>query len=130
MIRFISHLFKLSYEPCKGCEVLKQQLALANENSRRLEDTFINLLQPRVVETATQREVNPVKQNLNTFGKRREALEIADRNKANALRSSFVARPDEVFQHIPSKAAGGLNPSGNPGSIEQLEKELAIGGES
>lgn len=122
MIRFISHLFKMNYEPCKGCDVLRTQLQIANENNKELTQTLLNLLNPKVIE-ATTREILPIKQNLTTFTKRREMLEAEDRNKAKVmLDSKFIARVDDVMKVASTKVAG------KTVDINELEKELAIEG--
>lgn len=122
MLRFISHIFKLSYEPCKGCDVLRTQLEITNQNNKELTQTLLNLLNPKVIE-ATTREILPIKQNLTTFTKRREMLEAEDRNKAKVmLDSKFIARVDDVMKVASTKVAG------KTVDINELEKELAIEG--
>ena len=120
MIRLLSHLFKWNYESCKGCEILKQQLAIANENNARLEETLIGLLQPKVIEQLPVREVPAVKASLNTFTKRREILEAEDRKKvAISTNSPFIAKPDSVIPTDHTKTVGNTN-------VEKLEQELGI----
>ena len=119
MIRFISHLFKLSYEPCKGCSVLQVQLQIANENNKELTKTLLNLLNPKVIEVPAV-AVNPIKQNLTTFSKRREALEAEDRNKAAVERNSkFIAKVDDILPKTDK-----TKPAGNAIDVEKLEEEL------
>lgn len=121
MLRFISHLFKLNYETCKGCEILKQQLAIANENNNRLEETLIGLLNPKVIEQPI-REVPPLKKQATTFTQRREILEAKDRQTTQVLKTSpFVAKPDDII-----KAVESAKPAGDPGNIEKLEAELGV----
>ena len=121
MLRFISHLFKLGFEPCKGCEILKQQLAISNENNARLEETLIGLLNPKVIEQPV-REVPPLKKTAVTFTQRREMLEAKDRQTSQVLKTSpFVAKPDDIIKEIDKS-----KPAGDPGNIETLEKELGV----
>ena len=121
MLRFICFLFGKTYEPCKGCEVLKQQLVIANENNKQHEELFLSLLQPKVVEQPAAREVPALNKPLNTFTKRREVLEAEDRNKAKALESTFIVKPDDINRMTDHK-----HTAGNPGSVEKLEQELGI----
>jgi hypothetical protein len=109
----------MNYEPCKGCEVLQTQLNIANENNKELTQMLLNLLNPKVVEVPAV-AVNPIKQNLSTFSKRREALEAEDRNKARVeLNSKFIAKVDDVVPTDKTKTAGETN-------VEELEKQLGV----
>lgn len=60
MLRFISHLFKLNYEPCKGCEVLKNQLDIANHEKERLQETLLDLVKPKIHEVPST-AVEPIR---------------------------------------------------------------------
>jgi hypothetical protein len=94
MIRFIKHLLGLTYEECKGCEVLRQQLAIANDEKQRLTSTLLDIIKPKVYESAPV-ELEPVVPKYTTFTRRRAALEEAARDKARVMKESqFVAAKD------------------------------------
>jgi hypothetical protein len=113
MIRFLLFLLgKTNYEPCKSCEVLKQQLTLANEEKKDLTSTLLNLLKPQIQELPVA-EIQAIPQAANTWSKRRAILEETERQKARVLReSNVVAMPDK-----PKDA------------IDNLEEELGIAGD-
>lgn len=111
MIRFICFLLNKQYEPCKGCETLKSQLAIANEDRQRLTDTLVNILQPKVVESAPI-EINQLQQTSALFSRRRAALEAKDREDARILKQSTnIGKPDFVTDKI---------------TTERMEAELGI----
>lgn len=123
MIRFIAFLLGKSYEPCKGCEILKQQLELANDEKKYLTETLMGIIKPRTYES-TPVELNPIAQTSGLFSRRRQALEDKSRQEAKILRDSTVLgkRDDELKNMQPIKPIT---------TIEALEKELEIhqGGE-
>lgn len=106
MIRLFLRLLGIKdFEVCQSCETLKQQLAFANEEKKELTNTLLNILQPKVVESAPQ-EIVPLIQAGGTFARRRAALETRDRESARIINESKnIGRPD---------------------SIEKLEKELGV----
>ena len=111
MIRFICFLFNKQYEPCKGCETLKSQLAIANEDRERLTDTLLEILRPKVVEAAPI-EINQIAQTSALFSRRRAALEAKDREEAKILKQSTnLGKPDFVTDKT---------------TTERLEAELGI----
>ena len=96
MLRFISHLFHLNYESCKGCEVLNQQLAIANQEKRDLTETLLNLIKPKIYESAPQ-VLEPITPKLAMWSRRRAILEESERQKAHVMRNSpLVAKPDDI----------------------------------
>lgn len=108
-IRLLSKIFNWNFEPCKGCEVLKQQLDIANLEKRDLMETMLGLVKPEIVSvTPTHVEVTP---KFSSFSRHRKALEERDREEAKILtRSVIMAKPDSETQK----------------SIEALEEELKI----
>lgn len=103
MFRFLSFLVGKQYESCKGCEVLKTQLSIVNQEKAQLTETLLNLLQPKVY-AANPQELEPIVPKIMTFGRRRAILEEQDRVQAKIMReSNLVSR-----------------------STEELEKELSI----
>jgi hypothetical protein len=116
MIRFLSFLFGKPYETCKSCETLKEQLSFEREEKKRLTDTLINILQPKIVEIQPV-EINPVAQSSALFSRRRAALEAKDREEAKILAmKQHVAVPD-----IKLGNAKGTDPT-----VESLEQELGV----
>ena len=121
MIRFLSFLFNKPYETCKGCEILKQQLALANHEKKDLTDTLLSLIKPKVYEQPPT-ELQPMQPKFTTFSKRRAALEAASREEARVLASSnLIGRPDSLNSGVPA----GMN---RP-TLEELEEILGVGEE-
>ena len=107
------------YEVCRSCEVLKQQLAIANDEKAQLTETLLSLLKPKVYETAPQ-ELRDMRPLAVTFTRRRAALEAKDREEARILRNSTVIgkADDELAKLRPG-----------PLTAEQLEAELGVAGE-
>lgn len=109
MIRFICFLLGKSYEPCKGCETLRAQLTISNEDRERLTNTLLEILKPKVVEAAPI-ELNQIQQSSALFSRRRAALEERDRQEAKVLSDAkHLGKPDDNIK-----------------SISSLEKELGI----
>lgn len=48
MFRFIMNLFGKEYEPCKSCEILREELAIAHYEKDQLQKSLIDLLKPKV----------------------------------------------------------------------------------
>lgn len=95
MFRFICFLLNRTYEPCKGCEVLRQQLLIANEEKRDLVKTLLDIVKPKVVES-TPVELEPTAPKYVTFTRRRAALEESARERARIIKESkFVAVEDK-----------------------------------
>ena len=112
MIRFLSHLFKLGYDPCKSCEVLKQQLLIANEEKKQAYETLLNLLKPKVYESAPT-QLEAVTPKVGLWSKRRALLEEQDRETARIQKqSNLIAAVDRSTQ--------------TNSSVEELEHQLGL----
>lgn len=100
-----------STKSCKSCEVLKQQLEIANSEKKELLEALLSIVKPApVIVSETTKILEPTDRKFTTFSKRRSALEEASRQKANAEKSSLAAKSDNEQQK----------------SIESLEKELGV----
>ena len=109
---------KSSFEPCKSCETLKQQLDYERANNKELQATLINILKPQITEAPVV-EIAPVSQTSVLFSKRRAALEEKDRLSASIVRSSkHLAQPDNALHAIKEDKIDE--------NIDKLEKELGI----
>ena len=107
MIRFLTYLFGGSYEPCKSCETLKQQLEIVNIERQDLLNTIMSLVKPEVIQSNTRPTVvMPAIKKAVPWAEKRRILEAEDRARAalQAKQSSPV-----------------LNTK-----IEAVEKELGI----
>ena len=116
MIRFIMALLGKQYEPCKGCEVLRQQLAVVNEEKKELTQTLIEIVKPKPPEITRVISGQPVSLPVATsFSRRRAILENRDREAAKVIKESpFVAKPDDPRDRTIDNA------------VEELERELNI----
>lgn len=119
MLRFLSHIFGWHYEPCKGCEVLRTQLQISNDENRELITTILQLVKPQIIEQPSkQLQHIPTNPAALTFSRRRAELENAERVKNQIVKSSpFLAKPDDVI----SNSTVGAGKSAN-----ELERELGI----
>src|SRR5260221_1292320 len=100
MFRFITFLLGREYEECKSCLTLKQQLAIANEDRDRLTNTLLEILRPKVVESAPV-ELNQIAQSSALFSRRRAALEEKDRQEARILRErKHIGIPDKEVEGL------------------------------
>lgn len=81
MFRFLSHLLKLNYEECKGCETLKIQLEIANAERAELLKTILGLVKPEVIPQPT-RVVQPIINRSVPWAIRKKGLEEKDREEA------------------------------------------------
>lgn len=116
MIRFISFLFNREYEPCKGCEILKQQLEVVNAEKKELTNTLVTLILPKPQIPQEAREMSPAIPHVGVWSKRRAELERID--AAQALKNNkLIGRPNP-------QATVTTN------NISQLEQELGIEEES
>lgn len=123
MFRLLFLLLGKNIEVCKGCEVLKQQLDIANNEKHELTETLLSLIKPKVIE-APPREVAPIQPALaGTWGRKRAALEEAERQKARIAKDSpFIGKanivtekPEKLIEHVALDE-----------SIEKLEAELGV----
>lgn len=101
MRRFILRLLGIKdFEICPSCENLKEQLRFERDEKKRLTDTLINIVSPKVVESAPL-EINQIQQSSALFSRRRRALEERDRLAAQTLKQSTnVGRPDDRLNEI------------------------------
>lgn len=115
MIRFLSFLFNKPYEPCKSCQILKEQLEFERADKKEVMNTLLSILQPKAFEAVTT-ELEPMLPKATTFSKRRAALEQRDRLEAQLKQSSpFIGKKDEDKDIAIAT------------SIDNLEQELSIG---
>jgi hypothetical protein len=113
MFRFISFLLGRTWEPCKSCENLKQQLEFERSEKRLLIDTLVAIVKPKEIE-APPVEINQIAQSSSLFSRRRAALEEADRVKAKIeAEKKFVGLPD-YLKDVDDKG------------ITKLERELGV----
>lgn len=127
MIRFISHLIGKPYESCKACEVLKQQLVIANAEKKELTDTLLGLIKPTVYEKDPT-PIEPVAPKVGLWSRRRGLLEEQDRIKARTIRESpHIAKPDSAASNIaPVETVQQANRQMMDDKVRQLEEELGI----
>lgn len=121
MIKWLHHLFNPHCEECRNerqdeavclsCETLKLQLEIANHEKEQLLEA---ILKPQsFVTQAVEKEVpQQVKPHSIPWAVRKQMLEAEDRQKARIIN----AKQEEAAK---------LASSGN---IEELEKELGVGG--
>ncbi len=70
---------------CKSCEILKQQLEIANYEKKQLLDSIVNSLRPRE-ETAKEINYEAVRPKMTAWKVQRQMLEAEDRERARILR--------------------------------------------
>jgi hypothetical protein len=116
MFRFIAHLLGRPYEPCRSCQILKEQLIFTNERNKELEQTLVNIVRPTPPVIASANVGSPaLMPTVATFSRRRAILEQRDREAAQTLKNSpFVAKPDSPKDTSVQE------------KISELEKELNI----
>ena len=118
MIRFISFLLGKPFEPCKSCEVLKQQLSFERDEKRLLIDTLVGIVKPKEIE-APPIEINQIQQSSALFSRRRVALEEKDRQEAKILsEKKFMGTPDQLRRQIVNDRISN--------EVSNLEKELGV----
>lgn len=81
MLRFICFLLGKNYEPCKGCEVLNNQLAIANHEKELLRNTLLDLVKPKVFE-APSIPIEPIKPKIVPWHMKQRELESQSRAEA------------------------------------------------
>ncbi len=90
MIRLLMRLIGiLDYEPCKSCEILKQQLAIVNAEKKEAIDLLMDLAKPKPV--VPYEPVKSVTAATGVFARRKAELENRDRKPAQAMRSDFAS---------------------------------------
>ena len=137
MIRFISFLLGKKYEPCRSCDVLKEQLEYERLNNAELMKTILNIVKPQVVEQPPIQEIAPVAQSSMLWSKKRAILEAKSREDAKILNEgNHLGKPDDPFmqqiKYTPStenkeymKAREETN-----NQIDKLEEELGVSNEN
>ena len=109
MLRFFSHLFKLNYEECKACDILKKQLELERAENKRLLDTILGLVTPVVHEVPkADIKIEPIVPKIVPWRIKQRELERASRERAQEMRDNKLNNPEVA------------------GDIEALEKELEV----
>jgi len=85
MVRLVLRLLKIKdYEPCKSCEVLKQQLDIVNQERADLLATIMGLVKPEVVQQQIT-TVMPTDRKALPWAQRKKILEEEDRARARVL---------------------------------------------
>lgn len=112
MIRLLLRFLNIrDFDTCKSCETLKLQLEYERAEKSKLTETLLNILSPKVVESAPI-ELSPIAQSAGTFARRRAALEAKDREEAKILREAkHIGKPDNLK---------------DISSVEALETELGV----
>lgn len=96
MLRFITFLLGKQYEVCKSCETLREQLSYERDEKKRLTDTLLNIINPKVIEQPVV-ELSPIQQTAGLWTRRRQALEEKDRLESQVLKSSKnLGKPDNL----------------------------------
>jgi hypothetical protein len=86
MIRLLLRLCGIKdFEVCQSCETLKQQLSYERDEKKRLTDTLITIVSPKVIETPEPIELNPIGHSAASFSQRRRILEEKSRLDAKIL---------------------------------------------
>lgn len=126
MIRFLLFLLnKKGYENCKGCEVLREQLLIANEEKQLAINTLLDIMKPKVAEPI-QTQSTPVLAGPMPWARRRAILEEQERIKAQRMKtSSVLAKSDKQLNDEMKKTSQFISPVSNE-SIEKLERELGL----
>lgn len=96
---------------CPSCEILKQQLEIANYDRRQMTKDLIDAYKPAPPAPPAAINYDEIKPRNIPFPVRRQMLEEEDRRKAIALRQNAESQKAAATQ-----------------SVESLEKELGIEG--
>jgi len=112
---------------CKSCETLKEQLTIANHEKKMLMQQLFK--EPVPVTKEPERLPEPIAPKVIPWALKRQMLIAEDREAAASLRR---AKEEEELAKkraadTSSKTSGPIENSSI--SIDQLEKELAIGGD-
>jgi hypothetical protein len=124
VLGFISEWYAIRRDKknyCKSCEILKEQLLASNQRERALLTTIESLNKPETIikEVETPKQPVPIMPKHQMWAQKRAILEAEDRVKAAALRK--LAEQEE------HRSTGERSIEL---SVEELEKELAIGGDT
>lgn len=106
---------------CKSCETYKEQLAIANHEKKILLEQV--LIKPVPAEPIRIEQPQPIIPKVIPWKVQREMLEAEDRAKAATIRRQ---QEEELLAQININKNKGQS---SEISVEELEKELAIGGE-
>lgn len=89
---------------CPTCEVLREQLEIANHERRELLRSLLHKEEPK--EEEPNKELEPIKPKFITWSARRQMLEAEDRKKAQLMKEKqdeLAALEKEVLEGIPSE---------------------------
>lgn len=81
-------IFGKEYEVCKTCEILKQQLAIVNQERRDLLDTVLSIVKPEAI-VANPVPVQALRTVAMPWNQRRKILEQEDAKKAQIQQESL-----------------------------------------
>ena len=112
-LEFAEKKRELNY--CESCEVLKLQLAMANEEKQQLLDRILNpVIKPesKLIDTPNLKPLMPTSMS---WSARRQMLEAEDRAKARALRNNDAVKVSNSQSRV-----------SNPLSIPEIERELGV----
>jgi hypothetical protein len=128
MIRLLLRLLKITdFETCKSCEILKQQLLIANVEKKELTETLLSLIQPKIIQEPSI-NVPAFEDKGKRFGQRRAELERQHSAQRDVReRSPFIAKPSNLHPaNSPSEKS--VNPV-IAETIESIESKLGLGNE-
>lgn len=107
MIRLLLSLFNRKYEPCKACEILKEQLEIANREKADAIQTLLSLVQPQKQMISTEPVLRvPLQTAGKSWAVRRAELEREDRHAAQlraANREPAIAKLETELGIEPEK---------------------------
>jgi hypothetical protein len=95
------HLFGKSYEVCRSCETLKEQLKIANQEKEQLLNSILEFTKPTVVEhkDINVKELQPLKTRALPWRVRAARLEAERRHEAK-VKSSYEQRTRELEEEV------------------------------
>jgi len=100
-------LFNRKYEPCKACEILKEQLEIANREKADAIQTLLSLVQPQKQMISTEPVLRvPLQTAGKSWAVRRAELEREDRHAAQlraANREPAIAKLETELGIEPEK---------------------------
>lgn len=84
MVRLIMSLWNKKYEPCKSCEILKEQLDIANLEKKELLSQILDITRPVVAEKndINIKEIEPIRPKGIPWRVRQAKLEAESRSLA------------------------------------------------
>ncbi len=96
MLRFICFLLGKQYEPCKSCEVLRNQLEIENHKNELLQSTLLDLVKPKVFESSSI-PVEPIKPKVVPWHIKKRELEDQSRIEAK-LQKEYTERLEKELE--------------------------------